>query len=178
MGWKSPVGVPAWTRRASRTTTSRGQGRCREAGSGGSRRQEVRGDEQKPHKGGLGRETSQHKMAKSHGTASRVDVALVHRQFTFLPGEICTTGGGQGVSKFPDGMTPGHQRPSAARAATCMSKKKAAAHNVLTARQVETSGVMVQKSAEAIVVNRSLTRAKGMKGRTHERRDSRKLVAW
>ena len=90
-------------------------------------------------------------MAKSHGTASRVDVALVHRQFTFLPGEICTTGGGQGVSKFPDGMTPGHQRPSAARAAPCMSKKKAAAHDVLTARQVETSGVMVQKSAEAIV---------------------------
>jgi hypothetical protein len=59
-----------------------------------------------------------------------------------------------------------------------MSKKKAAAHNVLTARRVETSDVMVQKSAEAIVVNRSPTRVKGMKGRTHERRDSRKLVAW
>ena len=36
MGWKSPVGVPTWTHRERRITTSRRQGQAREGLSGGS----------------------------------------------------------------------------------------------------------------------------------------------
>ena len=36
-----------------------------------------------------GAEASWHMAAKPTGTVPTVDAALVHRQFAFLPGEIC-----------------------------------------------------------------------------------------
>ena len=50
MGWKSPVGVPTWTRHKSMITTSRRQGQDREGLFGGSRSAKVRGDGQKLHR--------------------------------------------------------------------------------------------------------------------------------
>src|SRR5574337_533899 len=40
-----------------------------------------------------GREASWHTTAKPTGTLPTVNAALVHRQFAFLPGEICVASG-------------------------------------------------------------------------------------
>ena len=41
--------------------------------------------------------------AKPTGTAATVNAALVHRQFAFLPGEICAAGGASEREMNPDG---------------------------------------------------------------------------
>jgi hypothetical protein len=43
--------------------------------------------------------------AKPTGTAATVNAALVHRQFAFLPGEICAAGGALNRELDPDGST-------------------------------------------------------------------------
>lgn len=42
---------------------------------------------------------------KPNGTTATVNAALVHRQFAFLPGEICAAGGAFGREFDPDGST-------------------------------------------------------------------------
>jgi RNA-directed DNA polymerase len=49
-------------------------------------------------------------MAKPNGTESGVDAALVHRQFTLLPGEICATGGESTNRIRPGVAQPGKPR--------------------------------------------------------------------
>jgi RNA-directed DNA polymerase len=91
---------------------------------------------------------------KPNGTTSRVYAALVHRQFAFLPGEICITCGTKEkfVRQFPE---HGRHRVTNVQApwgaAPCVSKKEAALLTSRAARGVATRCVMVQKSAEAIV---------------------------
>ena len=72
-----------------RITTSRRQGRNREGLSEGSRSARgVRRRTETAYKA-EGREASWHMTAKPTGTQPTVNAALVHRQFAFLPGEIC-----------------------------------------------------------------------------------------
>jgi hypothetical protein len=59
-------------------------------------------------------EASQRQVTKPDGTTAKVDAALVHRQFMFLPGEICATCGKRSQGDTRKRTTPGHQRPSAA----------------------------------------------------------------
>ena len=68
------------------------------------------------------------------------------------------------MTTYPDWFTPGYQDPAPWRAARCVSKKLAATSSTSTARHVETHGVMVQKSAEAIVVFRYFTRVADHEG--------------
>ena len=69
-------------------STSRRQGRLREEGSEGSRRANVRADEQKPHIR-LSSWASWHNTTKPTGSGGRVNAAVVHGKFTSLSGEIC-----------------------------------------------------------------------------------------
>src|SRR5271157_5586301 len=62
-------------------STSRRQGRLREEGSEGSRRANVRADEQKPHTR-LSPWASWHNTTKPAGSWDRVNAAVVHGKFT------------------------------------------------------------------------------------------------
>ena len=95
--------------------------------------------------------------AKPTGTQPTVNAALVHRQFAFLPGEICAEGGA-----FDDDR-PGSDHTGISRSRRCgelpaACEESAAIIIGVTARRVVTRGVMVQKSAAAIVVFRYFTR--------------------
>ena len=68
------------------------------------------------------------------------------------------------MTTLPGLVPPGYQDPAPWRAARCVSKKLAATSTRRTARHVETHGVMVQKSAEAIVVVRYFTRVADHEG--------------
>ena len=57
----------------------------------GSRRQDLRADEQKPHTRRDPR-ASQHNMAKPDWHEGNVNAAVVQGQLTFLSGETCPTG--------------------------------------------------------------------------------------
>ena len=81
-------------------------------------------------------------------------MALVHRQFTFLPGEVCITCGMEGNAlqgKYPEWDVPGDQRPSAVGSCPLRVEETGSALASHAARGVATRCVMVQKSAEAIV---------------------------
>jgi len=84
MGCKSPVGVPLWTHRERRITTSRRQGQGREDLSGGS--PSARGARRRTETAykAEGSEASWHMTAKPTGTQPTVNAALVHRQFASL----------------------------------------------------------------------------------------------
>ena len=110
MGCKSPVGVPLWTHRERRITTSRRQGQDREGLSGGS--PSARGARRRTETAykAEGAEASWHMTAKPIGTAPTVNAALVHRQFASLTwGDLhrvrCVS-----MVQNPDWATPGYQR--------------------------------------------------------------------
>jgi hypothetical protein len=63
--------------------------------------------------------------AKPTGTQPTVNAALVHRQFAFLPGEICAASGELGLGHYPDG-SPEHQEPGAAASCPLRTMKLAA----------------------------------------------------
>ena len=73
-------------------TTSQRQGRRRETGSEGSPRQNCDLTDRKVIRGRVPG-TSQHQMAKSSGSGDTVKDPGVQREFTFLSGETCLTGG-------------------------------------------------------------------------------------
>ncbi len=88
-------------------TTSQRQGRRRETGSEGSPRQNCDLTDRKVIRGRVPG-TSQHQMAKSSGSGDTVNDPGVQREFTFLSGETCLTGGplatGAGLRPMPKGM--------------------------------------------------------------------------
>ena len=88
--------------------------------------------------------------AKPNGTRPTVNAALVHRQFAFLPGEICCASGGGADSQTRIGSPRATKNRAPWRAARRESKKEAATCQTSTARRVATRGVTQQKSAKAI----------------------------
>ena len=92
-------------------STSRRQGRLREEGSEGSRRANVRADEQKPHTR-LSSWASWHNTTKPAGSGGRVNAAAVHGKFTFLSGEICLLCGRIIMSKIRKGFTRKTKNPA------------------------------------------------------------------
>jgi len=92
-----------------RITTSRRQGQAREGRSEGSPSANVRADGQKLHRR-LSLRASQHLMTKPTGTADRVNAAVVHGEFMFLLGEICSGRRCKAVVKQPEGPA-GVSRP-------------------------------------------------------------------
>jgi len=123
--------------RVSPATTSPRQGRLREEGSEGSRRQDPRADEQKRHRRpSLSGEPAPE--GKAPGSEGMVNGAVVRGQLTSLSGEICSTGGetAMGVGLRP--ISKGVEKPPVPKVA-------------LPARRAETLGGLGQKSAEAIV---------------------------
>src|SRR5450759_2524206 len=123
MGCKSPVGVPTWTHHESKDNHEpkaraipRGhvwrKPECKSC-EATDRNRIVKAE---------GCEASWHMTAKPSGTQPTVNAALVHRQFAFLPGEICAEGGA-----FDDdrpGIGP-HREPKVQalrRAARCMRR--------------------------------------------------------
>lgn len=132
-------------------TTSQRQGRLREEGSGGSRRQDPRANEQKRHK----RPSFPGEPApdgEAHGSGGMVNGVVVRGQLTFLSGEICPR---RGAGATGDGLRPtskGVENPPVPTADG-------------SARRTATSGGGGQKSAEAIVVARRPDRREA-KGRT------------
>ncbi len=120
-------------------TTSQGQGRHREVGSEGSRRQN-REPTNRNVIGGLASGASQHKMTKPIGSGRRVNDAVVRGKRMSLSGEICPTWRRDEGGARHEGRTlgwwarvdpPARARRVAQRAVTC--------------------GVIGQKSAEVIV---------------------------
>jgi len=115
MGCKSPVGEPKVI--ISSVTTSLRQGRLREEGSEGSRRQDPRADEQKRHK----RPSIPGEPApdgEALGSGGMVNGAVVRGQLTFLSGEICSL---CGVSAMGNGLRPiskGMKMPPVPKATT------------------------------------------------------------
>jgi len=114
-----------------------------------------------------GCEASWHMTAKPTGTQPTVNAALVHRQFAFLPGEICA-----GLRRGADGLTrPWWCRtrndPARDRAARSDCERTGSDPSVRAARRAATRGVTVQKSANAIVGRRESG------GRRAEQRDTR-----
>ena len=99
-----------------------------------------------------------HMTAKPTGTQPTVNVALVHRQFTFLPGEICLA---CGVDEVSD-ERPGRAVPEANQALSWVgwaNLKRANLQPQLligTARLAVTCDVIGQKSAEVIVGSKEL----------------------
>jgi hypothetical protein len=132
-------------------TTSPRQGRLREEGSEGSRRQDPRADEQKRHP----RPSSSGEPApegEAHGSEGMVNGAVVRGQLTLLSGEICLPRGAEATG---DGLRPiskGVEKPPVPTAPS-------------SARRAETPGARRQKSAEAIVAARRPDR-RAAKGRT------------
>jgi hypothetical protein len=89
------------------STTSLGQGRSREGGSGGSQRQTCEPTDRNVIEG-LDSWVSWHTTTKPIGPRNRVNGAVVQGQFTFLSGEVCPTSGletrGVGLRPSPKGM--------------------------------------------------------------------------
>ena len=111
-----------------------------------------------------GCEASWHMTAKPTGTQPTVNAALVHRQFAFLPGEIC--------APWRRGAD-GRPRPWLCRTQNDLARDRAArSHSERigrdpsghAARPAVMHRVRPQKSAEAIVVVRCFTRAAGHEG--------------
>ena len=132
-------------------TTSQGQGRLREEGSGGSRRQDPRADEQKRHTRPslLGESAPEDEALGSWGM---VNGAVVRGQLTFLSGEICSLRGSRAMG---DGLRTASKEAGSPPVPTARE----------SARRTATSGGRGQKSAEAIVVARRPDR-RATKGRT------------
>lgn len=137
-------------------TTSPRQGRLREEGSEGSRRQDLRADEQKRHKRpGFSGERAP--SSEAHGSESMVNGAVAQGQLTFLSGEICPP---RGAGARGDGLRPiskGVEKPPVPTAPS-------------SARCAVTRGGRGQKSAEAIVANRRPDRREA-KGRTSRNKE-------
>jgi hypothetical protein len=132
-------------------TTSPRQGRLREEGSEGSRRQDPRADEQKRHP----RPSSSGEPApegEAHGSEGMVNGAVVRGQLTPLSGEICPL---RGAKATGDGLRPISKEVEKPPVPTVAG----------SARRAETPGAMGQKSAEAIVADRRPDRREA-KGRT------------
>jgi len=104
MECKSPVREPMVFMIMDTTkSTSRRQGRQGDRPSEGSRRANVRADEQKPHTR-LSPRASWHNTTKPEGSGDRVNAAVVHGKFTFLSGEICLPCGRRLMSRFRKGF--------------------------------------------------------------------------
>ena len=132
-------------------TTSQRQGRLREEGSEGSRRQDPRADEQKRHQ----RPSLPGEFApddEAHGSRGMVNGAVVRGQLMFLSGEICFRRGaparGDGLRTLPK------------------EGEKPPVPTVDSARRAAMSFGRDQKSAEAIVAARRSDRRRAAKGRT------------
>lgn len=142
--------------RYSSATTSPRQGRLREEGSEGSRRQDPRADEQKRHKRpSLSGEPAPE--GEAPGSEGMVNGAVVRGQLTFLSGEICPSSVegamGDGLRTF----SKGEGKPPVPTAQ-------------LEAPRLVTVGVKGQKSAEAIVAVRRPDRCP-VKGRTSRNKE-------
>lgn len=132
-------------------TTSPRQGRLREEGSGGSRRQDPRVDEQKRHRRpGISGESAPE--GEAHGSEGMVNGAVARGQLTFLSGEICFP---RGAGAMGDGLRPTSKEVEKPPVPTATG----------SARLAATSVEREQKSAEAIVAARRPDR-RVAKGRT------------
>lgn len=132
-------------------TTSQGQGRLREEGSGGSRRQDPRADEQKRHtRPSFSGEPAPE--GEAPGSEGMVNGAVVRGQLTFLSGEICLPRGAGATGEDLRPISKGVEKPPIPTVTD-------------PARQTATSGARGQKSAEAIVAARRPDR-RAAKGRT------------
>jgi hypothetical protein len=142
--------------RVSPATTSPRQGRLREGGSEGSRRQDPRADEQKRHT----RPSPSGEPApegEAPGSEGMVNGAVVRGQLTSLSGEICSTCGGEATGVGLRPTSKGVETPPVPTA-------------LATAPRAATSGVMGQKSAEAIVAGRPMV-GRAAKGRTSRNKE-------
>ena len=113
-----------------------------------------------------GCEASWHMTAKPTGTQPTVNAALVHRQFAFLPGEICAEGGAL------DDDRPGSDHTGNPRSRRCgelpaACDESAASTIDNTARRAATRVVTTQESADAIVGGQESGRSRA------EQRDTR-----
>ena len=93
-------------------------------------------------------------MAKPNGMGTGVDAALVHRQFTLLPGEICATGGEPQTVMTRIGSHRDTKNRAPRRAARGERRKRQQLFGGRSAVGGKTPNVMEQKSAEAVVVSR------------------------
>ena len=140
MGCKSPVGEPVVM--ISPVTTSLRQGRLREEGSEGSRRQDPRADEQKRHKRpSIPGEPAPdgEALSKERG---RANGAVVRGQLTFLSGEICSRrrsmamgDGLRTVSKETGSPPVPKVMRSARRTATCVGRGQKSAEVIVAGRR-------------------------------------------
>jgi len=145
--------------RATIKSTSRRQGRKGDRPSEGSRRANVRADEQKPHTR-LSLRASWHNTTKPTGSGDKVNAAFVHGKFTFLSGEICLPGGGRVMSKIRKGFTRMTKNPaySFAVGGYESSMEPRNRQRLMTdpaAPGMATCRVSNQKSAEGIVGHRT-----------------------
>ena len=92
-------------------STSRRQGRKGDRPSEGSRRANVRADEQKPHTR-LSPWASWHNTTKPEGSWDRVNAAVVYGKSTFLSGEICLPRGRTIMSIIREGWTRPSKTPA------------------------------------------------------------------
>ena len=122
-------------------TTSLRQGRLREEGSEGSRRQDPRADEQKRHK----RPSIPGEPApdgEALGSGGTVNGAVVRGQLTFLSGEICSRrrsmamGDGLRTASKEAGSPPVPKViRSARRTATCVGRGQKSAEVIVAGRR-------------------------------------------
>ena len=89
--------------------------------------------------------------AKPTGTQPTVNAALVHRQFAFLPGEICAASGAPVMTTDPERFTRDTKNQALRRAARRERRNRQQSSSRRAARPAATPGVTVQKSAEAVV---------------------------
>ena len=155
-GKKSPLRKPmVFILMDTNKSTSRRQGRLREEGSEGSRRANVRADEQKPHTR-LSSWASWHNTTKPTGSGGRVNAAVVHGKFTFLSGEICLLCGGRLMSKIRKGFTRLTKNPAcpwavAGHESSMETRNRQRLMTNPAAPRMATCWVSNQKSAEGIV---------------------------
>ena len=140
-------------------STSRRQGRKGDRPSEGSRRANVRADEQKPHTR-LSSWASWHNTTKPTGSGGRVNAAVVHGKFTSLSGEICLPCGGRLMSKIRKGFTRWTKNPAYPSAvggyeSLWEPQNKQRLMTNSAAPWMATSWVSNQKSAEGTVGHRT-----------------------
>ena len=110
-----------------------------------------------------------HMAAKPTGTQPTVNVALVHRHFAHLPGEICAAW--QCSTDGRDGwVVPYLTRPSARSRSPISSERTGPDSSNHTARFAVMHRVRPQKSAEAKVVFQCFTRVAKHEGQNLRRR--------
>jgi len=137
--------------RVSPGTTSPRQGRLREEGSEGSRRQDPRADEQKRHtRPSFSGEPAPE--GEAPGSEGMVNGAVVRGQLTFLSGEICSPRGARAMGEDLRPSSKAVERPPIPTATG-------------SARRAATPGEREQRSAEAIVAARRPDR-RAARGRT------------